>query len=125
SLVEGIRAFHKAVGISLAADTTTAVLSSASPSLFGQSVTFTATIVASSTQAITPTGMVQFQIDGNNAGSPVNVTTSGGLTTASFSTASLSVGSHTVTASYSGDSRLAGSKGALSSGQVVNATSTG
>ncbi|HLJ93164.1 MAG TPA: Ig-like domain repeat protein, partial [Gemmataceae bacterium] len=91
------------------ANTTATVQSSVNPSVFGQSVTFTVTIAVTAPGAGTPTGTVQFQIDGNNAGSPVNVTTSGGVTTASFSTNALTVAMHTITANYSGDAHFAAS----------------
>jgi len=88
------------------AGSTTAVTSSLNPSVWGKSVTLTATVAASAPGAGTPTGTVQFQIDGSDAGSAVGVSTSGGVTTAAFSTTSLAVGSHTITASYSGDDSL-------------------
>jgi sugar lactone lactonase YvrE len=74
---------------------TIAVTSSSSASVAGQLVTITATIGA----AAPATGTVQFQIDGSDFGAPVAL--SGGQ--ASFSTAGLSVGSHVITANYSGD----------------------
>jgi hypothetical protein len=92
---------------------TTTVASSVNPSAFGQTVTFTATVSGSSG---TPTGTVDFFIDGSDASGPVPL--SGG--TAAFSTAGLSVGTHTVTASYSGDSNFVPSSGTLSGGQTVN-----
>ena len=95
--------------------TTTAVSSSATPSSYGQAVSFTATVSGSS-----PTGTVQFTVDGSAFGSPV--TLSGGSAT-SGSTSSLSVGAHTVMASYSGDSNNLGSTGTLAGGQVVNQAS--
>jgi hypothetical protein len=52
---------------------------------------------------------VQFQIDGSNVGGPVAL--SGG--TASFSTAALPVGTHTLTALYSGDGSFLASSGTL------------
>ncbi|HLJ96973.1 MAG TPA: Ig-like domain-containing protein, partial [Gemmataceae bacterium] len=104
------------------ATTSVAVVSSANPAVFGQNVTFTATISIGDPGAGTPTGTVQFQIDGSDAGSPVSVTITGGVITASFSTASLTAGSYTITASYSGDSSFAGSRGTLASGQTVNQT---
>jgi hypothetical protein len=101
------------------ANTSTTILSSANPSGFGQSVTFTTTITVTAPGAGTPTGTVQFVIDGSNAGSPVRLSTTAGVTTASFSIASLGVGAHTVVASYSGDSNFASSNGSLSGGQNV------
>src|SRR5262249_50311049 len=94
------------------------------PSAPGQNVTFTATISPAAPGAGTPTGTVQFVVDGGNAGSPVNVTTTGGVTTASFSTASLSAGTHTVTASYSGDSHFSGSNAAALNQTVGKAATT-
>src|SRR5207245_1218502 len=76
------------------------------------------------TGTVTPSGTVQFQIDGSDAGGPVSVTTSGGVTTASFSTTSLAVGGHTVTASYSGDGSFVGSSATLAGGQTVDQAST-
>jgi hypothetical protein len=99
--------------------TTTTVASSNNTSFFGQSVTFTATVSPVSGSG-TPTGTVQFQIDGVNAGSPVPVSTSDGVTTATFTTRDLSAGTHTITAIYSGDNNFAPSIGNLEGGQTVN-----
>ncbi|MGW3269588.1 beta strand repeat-containing protein, partial [Streptomyces sp. NPDC001056] len=80
------------------AATSTSVTASPSPSVFGQAVTFTATITASAPGSGVPTGTVSFVIDG---GAPVDVTLdSSGQATLSVST--LPAGDHTVTATYSG-----------------------
>src|SRR5262249_48717201 len=71
----------------------------ANPSAFGQPVSFTATITPSNPSLSTPTGTVQFQIDGANFGNPATV--SSGVA-ASSPTGILPVGLHTVTAVYSG-----------------------
>src|SRR5438270_7766992 len=55
---------------------TTSLTSSVNPSTFGQSITFTATVSPSSP---TPSGTIQFTIDGVNFGTPV--TLSGGSAT--------------------------------------------
>jgi autotransporter-associated beta strand protein len=89
------------------ASTSAMVSVSPNPSVFGQLVTFIASVSIPSPGAGTPTGVVQFQIDGNNFGNPVSVTTSGGQTTASFSTAALAAGAHSISASYSGDANFA------------------
>ena len=96
--------------------TTTSVASSVNPSIAGQSVNFTATIAPVSPASGTPTGTVQFVVDGTNFGSPV--TLSGGTAT-SASTTTLAAGNHTVTANYSGDTNFTSSSGSLSGGQVV------
>src|SRR5205807_1697211 len=91
--------------------------------VFGQSVFFTAVISSQFPAAGTPTGTVQFLIDGSSLGNPVSVGTDDDVTSASF-TCSLSPGSHTVTAYYSGDSSFAGSSGSLPGGQTVNKADT-
>lgn len=70
--------------------------SSANPSQVSQPVTFTATVSGSGG---TPTGTVTFAVDGTPHG-PVALDGSGQAT---YATANLSAGQHTVTASYSGD----------------------
>jgi Bacterial Ig-like domain (group 3)/Divergent InlB B-repeat domain len=91
--------------------TTTALKSSLNPSTVGQTVTLTATVTSSGG---TPTGTVNF-----SDGGALNVTEplSGGVAT--FSTASLSVGSHSITATYGGDSNFQGSTSSVLT-QVVN-----
>ena len=84
-----ISQYHKQCNAS-----TTTISSSVNPSVYGQVVTFTATVSPSDA-----TGTVTFTIDG---GSPKVVTLSSGK--ASFTTNKLSVGTHTITATYSGDS---------------------
>lgn len=95
------------------ANTTTTLDSSANPSTYGQAVTFVATVASG---AGTPGGSVQFKVDGADLGSAVSL--SGGQ--ASLSTASLSGGTHTITAQYSGSANHAASSGTLSPNQRVN-----
>ena len=94
-------------------NSTTTVASSLNPSAYGQSVTFTATV---SGGAGTPTGTVQFKVDGVNLGTPVTLV--GG--SASVSTAALAIGVHTVTAEYDGNTIYDISTGTLSGRQVVD-----
>jgi hypothetical protein len=104
--------------------TTTTVASSQNPSLVGQSVTFTATVTSSGG---TPTGTVQFMDGATPIGSAVGLDGTGH---ASVSTSSLTAGSHTITAQYSGATIGAGGggfasgSGSLSGGQTVNSTAT-
>jgi hypothetical protein len=95
--------------------TTTAVSSSLNPSDLSQNVTFNVTV--NSAVAGTPTGTVQFKDGGTNIGSPQTLN---GSAQASVSTASLTAGSHVITAVYSGDTTYAPSTGTLAGGQVVN-----
>src|SRR5207245_3461749 len=79
--------------------TTTSLVSSPNPSVFGQSVIFTATVSAVAPGAGTPTATVTFKDGTNTLGS---ATLSGGQTT--FTNSTLTTGSHTnVTAVYNGD----------------------
>jgi len=87
------------------------------PSVFGQAVTFTATVTST---AGTPTGVVQFTLDGGNLGAPVVL--AGGVAT--FSTAALPTGAHTVGAAYAGDANFAPASGTLPGGQTVNPADT-
>ena len=77
--------------------TTTTVASSINPSISGESVTFTARVTASS--GPTPTGTVTFKHGGMVIGTG---TLSGGIATLAYS--ALTVGAHSMTASYSGSS---------------------
>jgi hypothetical protein len=96
--------------------TTTAVVSSLNPSTFDAPVTFTATVSAIGTSVGTPTGTIAF-MDGGTVLS--TVTLSGG--SAAFTTSALAVGSHSITAVYSGDFNYVASSSAVLV-QKVNGT---
>jgi streptogramin lyase len=100
------------------ASTATTLMSSANPSVFGQAVTFTVTVSAVSPGASTPSGTVTFRDGGVSIGSG---TLSGGSTT--FTDSSLSLGIHTITDSYGGDTNCSASSSAAIS-QTVNRAST-
>jgi hypothetical protein len=92
----------------------TSLTGSAASTAQGSSVTMTATVTtASTTTTTTPTGSVQFEVDGVATGSAVALS-SGGVATYSLSTTPLTVGVHTVQATYLGDTTYAGSKAAFS-----------
>ncbi len=96
---------------------TTTAVASANPSVFGEAVTFSATI---SGTGVTPTGTVTLNIDSTDV---ETVSLSGG--SASFTPISdLALGSHVVLVSYSGDSTYTSSSGSLLGGQVVNQADT-
>ena len=103
------------------ASTTTILVGSPNPSVFGQPVTFTATVAAS---VGTPSGLVTFTENGNTIGGPVALTLVGGSMQASFIPAvPLTVGTHNVVANYAG---ATGFNASASSpfAQVVNPTPT-
>jgi hypothetical protein len=94
--------------------------SSASPSVFGQSVTFTDTLCGT---GATPTGSVSFTDGTSSLGS--SVLSPGGGTNcaqATLSMAGLTTATHPITASYGGDPNLDGVDASLS--QVVNKADT-
>ncbi|PYT00801.1 MAG: hypothetical protein DMF63_05705 [Acidobacteria bacterium] len=94
--------------------TTTSVSSSANPSVFGQPVTFTATV---SSAGGTPSGNVQFFDGVNPIGGSIALDGSG---QAALTISSLSVGNHTITAQYGGVSLGPGGGGyAASTGSLV------
>ena len=93
------------------ATTATALVSSLNPSEFGKPVTFTATVTSSSG---TPTGTVTF----NDGGVAIGTTTlAAGI--ASFTTSSLTIGSHAITASYAGTANFGASTSPILN-QAVN-----
>jgi hypothetical protein len=101
------------------AATTTALTSDTSPSVIGQSVTFTATVTATTPGAGTPTGTVSF-FDGTTSFG--TGTLAGGVAT--FTTSSLSVASHPVTAVYEGDTDFTTSTSNPALTQTVNQDAT-
>lgn len=91
------------------ASTTLALTSSRNPSTLNGSVTLTANLSVVAPGAGTPTGSITFQ-DGANLLATVPVSAGGQAT---FSSGSLAVGSHSLTASYVGDANFRSSSGSL------------
>ncbi len=85
-----------------AAPTTTTVVAAPEPTVYGQAVTFTATVSGGPT----PTGNVSFSLDG---GPGASVMLTGGQAT--FATSTLAPGSHTMAVVYGGDPAHAASSG--------------
>jgi hypothetical protein len=77
--------------------TTTMLAASTGTVNLGQSVTFTATVTGQAPGSNTPQGTVTFTVDG--VATPVALVTG----VATFTTAALGIGGHSVTATYSGD----------------------
>ena len=104
-------------------NTGTAVASSLNPSSTGASVTLTATVTATAPASGTRTGSVNFQDAGITiTGCGVQAVAVAG--TATCATSALTVGSHAITAVYSGDTNFATSTSATLTQTVINATST-
>jgi len=97
--------------------TTTALVSSVNPSLTGQTVMFTATVTGAD---VTPTGTVTF-LEGASVLASVGLDVNG---QAFFSTSSLAVGDHPITAVYGGDSAFQGSASSVLTQKVTKASTT-
>jgi hypothetical protein len=98
--------------------TTTTLTSTPNPSAPGQTVTFTATVAPVAPGTGTPTGTVTFVISGG----PTLVGTLNAAGQTTVSTNALTTGSHTVTATYSGDSCYSPSTASLT--QTVSGSTT-
>jgi len=101
------------------ANSTTTLTSSANPSLFGQTVTFSATVAAASPGSGTPTGTVTFKDGTTTVGT---ATLSSG--SASYATSSLSTSTHSITVSYGGDGNFNSSTSSTLTQTVNKATPT-
>jgi hypothetical protein len=102
------------------AATTTTLMSTPNPTSFGQPVTFTAEVAVVAPGAATPTGSVQFTVDGAPFGTAVPLTGS----SASLHVSSLGAGNHSVSATYNGDARLQRSSSAELTQGVDRAATT-
>ena len=102
--------------------TATSLMSSLNPSIYGQLVTFTREVEPTGGTG-TPTGQLTFVIDGSPQ-SPESLQLVGGVDEAVFATSTLSPGSHTVSASYSGDATFGASTLTAPLSQVVNPLAT-
>jgi hypothetical protein len=102
--------------------TTTALTSSASNLIAGKSITFSASVVGTSSQPLSgnPTGTVKF----TDAGAVLAVVTVDGNGNAAFTTTNLRPGNHTITAAFSGDANDAPSNSATVPVSVVIATTS-
>ncbi len=100
--------------IDFRSDTTTTLTSSSNPSVFGQSVTFTATVTGT---GFDDGGTVTFSDGSTSLGT---ASFSGGKATLAATTNVINtLGTHTITAVYGGDSNFSGSSNSLT--QVVQA----
>ena len=99
--------------------TTTTLASAPNPSTFGQTVAFTATVSSGSG---VPSGSVTFTEGSTTLASNVTVDATG---RAAFSTSALAIGSHIVTATFTGAPGWSNSSGSNAAApQVVNATTS-
>ena len=100
----------------------TTLTSSLNPAPYGQSVTFSVTVTAISSGAATPTGNITFT-DGATLLSSQPLQSVGATTaSAQFTTASLTAGSHSITATYNTTTGSSGSSASLT--EVVTGIDT-
>ena len=92
------------LAVSESAGTQTTVQSSENPSNFGDAVTFTATVTPTISTSLVPTGQVTFYV-----GSTAVDTTTLQSGSATYVTATLAVGTHSITVQYGGDNNFSGS----------------
>ena len=112
------------LGLAVQRTTTSKVKAIQTSTLFGQSVTLTATVGVSSPGGGTPTGTVTF-MDGSTVLGTGTLSTSGGVTTATLTTTKLPVGTRSLTAVYGGDTDDQGSTSAALAYKVsADATTT-
>jgi hypothetical protein len=104
-----------------AVTTTTTLTSNLNPASQGAAVTFTATVTTTGTQP--PTGTVTFN-DGATAIGTGTLSTVGGLQVATFTTSTLAVGAHSITAVYGGDANNSGSTSAVLIQTITAVTTT-
>jgi hypothetical protein len=99
-----------------AQSTVTLLNSSANPSILGQAVTFSAVVATTSSFPAIPTGTLSFYDASTQLNpAPITLDGSGG---ASFTTSTLAIGTHPITAVYTGNNSFAPSNSAVLS-QVV------
>ncbi len=99
--------------------TITTLTSNGSTEPFGADVTFTADVQATSGTG-TPTGSITFSID-SGAGTAVTLDDTGH---ASYATSTLSAGTHTIAASYSGDTNYAASSATPLTETIIGAAAS-
>ena len=102
------------------ASTTTTLATSGTPSVFGGSVTITATVAPAEGTAL-PLGTVQFSVNGISTGSPVTLNASG---QAAFTSSALATGTDSITAVYTSTSGNFTGSTASALNQVVSKASS-
>jgi hypothetical protein len=109
-------ALTQVVNVSTKTATTTSLTSSANPATTGQSIIFTATVAGVGSNTPVPTGTVTF-LDGATT---LGTNALNSSAQATFTTSTLTAGSHSITAVYSADTNYAAST-STALAQVLNA----
>ena len=106
------------------AGTTIGIASSANPAVYGQDITFTATVSVAGLGVGTPTGTVTFYDGAMELGTGTLGVDGFGNDVATFDDSALSLGSHTITAEYGGDSNFTASSTATGVSQEEDQADT-
>jgi hypothetical protein len=106
-----------------AAASGTALSSTTNPSVFGENVSFTATVTPASGPTL-PTGTVTFSDGSTTLCDKVALNPGSGNASATCASANLAVGIHAISAAYSGDGNNQPSSATLNAGQRVDAAAT-
>ena len=104
--------------LSVVTSVTVSVNSSASTSTYGDSLVFQASVATLGSGGPTPTGTIEFQVDGVDLGSAVTLVS--GMASSPSST-KIPAGTHTITALYSGDANYVPTSATTS--QIINKAS--
>ncbi len=120
------------LNVTVIRDPSTTTVSASGPTVYGQTVTFTASVAAASPGAGMPTGNVFFY-DGSRS-NPIGsgaLSPAGSVATTTVSTSSLSAGTHSILVIYADDPSFAGSQttfsytvGQATTGTTVSETAT-
>ncbi|MDE1163528.1 MAG: Ig-like domain repeat protein [Acidobacteriaceae bacterium] len=103
---------------------TTASLSvTPTTSVYGQSVSFLATVTPTTTATVAPTGNIQFLVDGNVVAASASTAT-GTTASATYASTALTAGTHSYTCQYLGDSVYNSSTCAPVSGTISASASS-
>ncbi|PYI79676.1 MAG: hypothetical protein DME26_22990, partial [Verrucomicrobia bacterium] len=102
------------------ANTSTALVSPINPACSGDTITFTVTVTAVSPGAGVPTGTVRFR----DGGIDIGTGTLNAARQATLATSSLSLGTHSITATYEADPNFNLSPASAPVNQVINTTPT-
>ena len=95
------------------AATKTKVTSSSTTPIFGDSVTFTATVADTTQSGGTPTGSVEFFDGSTDLGPGTDLSGSGDTATSTFTTSTLAMGPHEIRAVYTATGTFQGGAGSL------------
>ena len=103
---------------------TTTLASSLNPSTYGQSVTFTVTVINTTGAGGVPTGSVEFYDGSNDLGAGTALSGSGTTATSTFTISTFTAGTHSILAVYTSTGDFQGNTSSTLTQTVIPATLT-